>query len=133
MEVDREYWEVGGKIVPRPTLDETVTIVESRGVPTCFTSEDLESMWLDELQERNLPYIPMVVSRYGHKIGKRDAYADATFRGSPDLPSPYYKVTLHPLLLYTNENYVRKVIRHELGHIVSDAKRRKATREALGL
>ena len=128
-----ETWIIQGKVVPRPTMDETVSILESRETSTQFSPEDLDSVWREELQRKSLPYIPMSVSKYGHRIGKGDSYADATFRGSSKLPSPYYKVILHPILQYMSENYIRRVMRHEISHIVSDAKRRKPTREALGL
>jgi len=124
---ERETWVIKGKEVPRPTTDETVELLERKGYPRNWDEGLLQNWWEEETERAGIyTSIPMEVSRYGHEIGHRDAYADATVRYEP------LQVILHPFLLWVDEDYVRSVMRHELSHIKSAAKRRKSVREAIG-
>jgi len=117
----------------RPTTDETYKVLSNRSTPI-RDEETLEEIWNEEVEKAGIfTPIPFEVSLREHQAHRQSEYADATYYGSPNLPFPYYRVIFHPFLLFTEEDYTRKVMRHEISHIKSDAKRRKITREALGL
>jgi len=124
---DRETWIVGGRKVPRPSVTETVELLEQKGYAPTWDEPTLQVWWEEETEKAGVyAPIPMVVSPEGHNIGHRDAYADATVHYEP------LQVVLHPLLFWADEDYIRKVMRHELSHIKAAAKRKKGLREAIG-
>ena len=116
LEAQKQYEKVSGEVYPYElagyTAEEFVTKLKESGETPQMTKQQAISIAKDELRNFGLPNVPVKISE---NQGKDPAspYSDATvfWRGKE------CKIHLHPFVLYTDEEYIREVVRHEVGHI----------------
>ena len=120
----REYWKIEGEEVPRPTPEETETFLVSRAVPYRVSESTFLQIFDEELEasEVEAPVSATISTNMRMDKPHRDDYADATIRHDSEGPTI---IEFHPIILRSDEEYVRKVVRHELSHLRTYLKRKK--------